>query len=81
MHRNKHILSYLVIQGLVRKTGHGRDRGDDVVVCEACNCSKGLFYIVLLAALFPFFLSRYYHNASIEIEAKATMIGEKNMLF
>lgn len=75
------MLSYFMIQGLVRKTGHGRDRGDDVVVCEACNYSKGLFYILLLAALFPFFLSRYYHNVSIDIQAKATMIREKNILF
>ena len=50
------MLSYLTIQDLIRKTGHGRDRGDDVVVCEACNYSKGLFYVVLLPASFPFFL-------------------------
>lgn len=27
-----------------------------MIVCKVCNYSKSLFYIVLLAALFPFFL-------------------------
>lgn len=51
------MLRYLMIQGSVRKTGHGRDGGDHVVVREACNYNKGLFYKALLAALFPFFFS------------------------
>lgn len=44
-----------MIQGLVRKTGHGRDWGDDTGVCEVCDYTKTLLYVVLFVALFPSF--------------------------